>query len=165
MVNYRSFVKKLSIYKKPMLRFLRRLEKNPPKKLDAICRDLSVEVWQEIDCTTCGNCCKKMTPTFSTKDITRIAAHVNMSRREFREKWLYYDKKDEDWMNVSRPCQFLDLNTNLCSIYEVRPADCANFPHLIKRGMKDYVHLHRQNIQYCPATFKMVEKMMNRIVV
>ena len=62
-------------------------------------------------------------------------------------------------MNVSRPCQFLDLNTNMCTIYEIRPADCAGFPHLTRKKMPDYMHVHKQNIEYCPATYKMVEKL------
>ena len=66
-------------------------------------------------------------------------------------------------MNTKQPCQFLNLSNNMCSIYEVRPADCAGFPHLAKKKMVDYMHVHQQNIQYCPATYKMVEKMMERI--
>lgn len=86
-----------------------------------------------------------------------------MSAKAFTEKWLYYDKKDGDWMNRLRPCQFLDLKTNMCSIYEVRPADCAGFPHLNKKKMKEYIHVHQQNIEYCPATYLMVEQMMEKI--
>jgi hypothetical protein len=26
--------------------------------------------------------------------------------------------------------------------------------------MVDYIHIHKQNVQYCPATFKMIEKLM-----
>ena len=28
------------------------------------------------------------------------------------------------------------------------------------KRMKDYAHVHKQNIEYCPATYKMVEKMI-----
>ncbi|MDB5232240.1 MAG: hypothetical protein JWN76_3045, partial [Chitinophagaceae bacterium] len=83
--------------------------------------------------------------------------------KEFKEKWLYLDKDDNDWMNKSQPCQFLDLKTNMCNIYDVRPADCAGFPHIVKRRMKDYIHVHQQNIEYCPATYKMVEKMQELV--
>jgi Fe-S-cluster containining protein len=75
---------------------------------------------------------------------------------------LYLDKIG-DWMNVKQPCQFLDLKSNMCSIYSVRPLDCAGFPHLTRKKMKDYVHVHHQNVTYCPATYKMVEKMMERV--
>jgi Fe-S-cluster containining protein len=86
-----------------------------------------------------------------------------MTAKGFTEKYLEYDKKDNDWINKSRPCQFLNLQTNMCSIYDVRPADCAGFPHLNKKKMVDYIHVHKQNVEYCPATYLMVEQMMQRI--
>ena len=90
--------------------------------------------------------------------MRRIAAHLEMPVDEMKRKWLKKDRSG-DWVNKSTPCQFLDLKTNLCSIYEVRPADCAGFPHLNKRKVIDYIHVHKQNIDECPATFRMVEKM------
>lgn len=158
-VNLRLFNKSVLIYKRKFRRFLSKLEKNPPKDLDKIAEAVDASVWKEVDCLTCANCCKTMSPTFTVKDIKRISAHLGMKPLAFREKYLYLEKKDKDWMNKQQPCQFLNLNNNMCSIYEVRPADCAGFPHLTKKKMVDYIHVHKQNIQYCPATFKMVEKM------
>ncbi|GAO42967.1 YkgJ family cysteine cluster protein [Flavihumibacter petaseus] len=162
-VNLRRFKKKVLDTKMKMRRFLTKVENTRPRGLDKITPELNREVWEEVDCLTCANCCKSMTPTFTGKDVTRIAAHLGMSEKAFREKWLYYDKKDKDWMNVKRPCQFLDTKTNMCSIYEVRPSDCAGFPHLTKKKMADYIHVHKQNLEYCPATYKMVEKMRARL--
>jgi Fe-S-cluster containining protein len=100
-----------------------------------------------------------MTPTYTVKDIRRISAHLGMSPDAFKTKWLKYDRKEGDWQNRRQPCQFLNLPDNTCTIYAVRPADCSGFPHLTKRKMVDYMHVHKQNIRYCPATFKFVEKM------
>ena len=100
-----------------------------------------------------------MTPTFNVKDIKRISAHFEMTPDQFKEKWLKFDKKDGDWQNQKQPCQFLNLTDNKCSIYAIRPDDCAGFPHLTKKKTVDYIHVHKQNLQYCPATYKMVEKM------
>ncbi len=157
-VNIRSFKQKVKANKRKFRLFLTRLEKNTPKNLDKLTPVVEKEVWQEVDCLTCANCCKKMTPTYTTSDIKRIAAHFKMTSAEFKGKWLKYDKKDKDWQNVQQPCQFLDMKTNMCSIYEVRPLDCSGFPHLPKKKMVDYMHVHKQNIEYCPATYKMVEK-------
>lgn len=142
-----------------MRRFLTKLESNPPRQLDAYALLIDKEVWQETDCLACSNCCRTMTPTYTFKDLQRISAHLNMSMKQFKEKWLYRNREGE-WMNVQTPCQFLDRKTNMCSIYAVRPEDCAGFPHLTKKKMTDYIHVHKQNIQHCPATFKMVEKLM-----
>lgn len=160
-VNLRSFSQKVRYHKKTFKRYLNKLEKKPPQNLDAIAQGIEPKVWEEIDCLSCANCCNKMSPTFKPADIKRIANHFDMKPKEFKDKWLYYDKRDDgDWMNRSLPCQFLDLSTNMCSIYEVRPSDCAGFPHLRKKKMAEYIHIHQQNIEYCPATFKLIEKLM-----
>ena len=158
-VNLRSFKQKVTKNAKQLRSFLTKLEKRAPKGLDNLAEYLSPQVWAETDCLSCANCCKSMTPTFTPKDIKRIAAHLEMKPAEFKATWLEYDKKDKDWLNVSRPCQFLNLTSNMCSIYEVRPADCAGFPHLTKKKFVEYVHVHKQNVEYCPATYKLVEKM------
>lgn len=162
LVNLRSFRQKVHHNKKAFKRFLGKIEKNPPRRLDAIAEEIDAEVWKEVDCLSCANCCKTMTPTFSKKDIKRIAEHFEITPQEFKDKWLAFDKKEGDWMNKLQPCQFLDLTTNMCGIYEVRPSDCAGFPYLKKKKMVEYIHVHQQNVEYCPATFKMVEKMMAR---
>jgi len=162
-VNLRSFKQKARNRKTKMRRFLSRLEKQTPVRFDQKINLLEKEVWQETDCLTCANCCKTMTPTFNNKDIKRISAHFKMTPETFKDKWLRREKGgDRDWMNKTEPCQFLDLKTNMCNIYEIRPDDCRGFPHLSKK-FKDFVHVHKQNVEYCPATFKLVEKMMERM--
>lgn len=115
--------------------------------------------WTKVNCLDCANCCKTMSPVYTKEDITRISAHLKMTSAEFKKKWLQFDKKDRTWMNTGRPCQFLDLKTNKCTIYKVRPAACAEFPHLTKMPFKDYLYIHKQNIEYCPATFEMIKKL------
>jgi Fe-S-cluster containining protein len=162
-INLRSFRKKAHAAKRSMRRFLTKLENHSPRGLDATIANLEKEVWQETDCLTCANCCKTMTPTFTSKDMKRIAAHLKMSVDDFQKKWLKKEKGgDRDWLNKTEPCQFLNLKDNMCSIYEVRPADCSGFPHLTKK-FKDFVHIHKQNVEYCPATFRLVEKMMSNL--
>ncbi len=158
-VNLRSFKQKVRFNKVRLKKFLTKVLKEQPRGLDKLAADTEKEVWKEVDCLTCANCCKTMSPTFNAKDLKRISAHLNMSVQEFKDKWLYFDKKDKDWMNKKQPCQFLNLKDNKCSIYALRPDDCAGFPHLAKKKMTDYMHVHRQNIEYCPATYRMVEKM------
>jgi len=74
-VNLYSFRKKVSIYKKYFQKYLRRVEKLKPEGLDILAEQLNTEVWQEVDCLSCANCCKTMTPTFTPKDIRRISKH------------------------------------------------------------------------------------------
>ena len=158
-VNLRSFKQKVRHNGKQLKSFLTKVSKHNSKAWEVNAEEVNKEVWQEVDCLSCANCCKTMTPTFTPTDIKRIAAHLNTTPKEFKEKWLHYDKKDKDWLNKLNPCQFLNLKTHKCDIYDVRPADCAGFPHLTKKKMVDYVHVHKQNVALCPATYKMVEKM------
>ena len=134
-----------------------------PTNVETIAEEVDKEVWSQVDCLSCANCCKAMSPTYTKEDIKRIANHLSMKPKAFKEKWLYLDKRENDWMNKTRPCQFLDLKTNMCSIYEVRPADCAGFPHLVKKPIADYFYINKQNIEYCPATFLFIEKLKDRL--
>jgi uncharacterized protein len=159
-VNLRAFLRRARHNKGKFRRFLSKMEKDTPKGLNASLPQFEKEVWKEVDCLSCGNCCKTMTPTFNRTDIRRISAYLSMTEKEFREKWLKRERGgDRDWLNKSTPCQFLDLGNNMCRIYEVRPKDCAGFPHITK-SLKGFTHVYKQNLEYCPAAYKMVEKMM-----
>ena len=162
-VNLRAFKQRVRHRKTAFRKFLVRLEKNPPKLLDQISALAEKEVWREVDCLTCANCCKTMTPTYTLKDIKRISEHLGMTSQALKDKWLRKERSSGDWLNRSTPCQFLDLQTNMCSIYEFRPEDCAGFPHLPKKKMVEYMHVHKQNLEICPATYRMVEKMMEKL--
>lgn len=158
-VNLRSFKKQLASKRKSFRSFLNKSEKDPPRGIHAATVNINKEVWKEVDCLTCANCCKSMTPTFTKTDIKRISAHFGETPEEFSKKWLKKDS-NQDMVNKKQPCQFLNLKDNKCSIYAIRPVDCAGFPHLDKKGWGDYAHMHKQNIDYCPATFKMVERLV-----
>ena len=159
-VNLKRFAKKLSLTRRSFRKFLNATEKNPPPNIDKLTPIIEAEVWREIDCVTCANCCKVMTPTFTAQDLKRIAPHFGQTPKQFSAQWLKKDSNN-DMVNKIQPCQFLNLHNNLCTIYSIRPADCAGFPHLSKRKWEQYAHVHKQNIDYCPATHKMVEKMID----
>ena len=162
-INLRSFKQKARHSRSGMRRFLSKLERNTPRGIDKTIAALEKEMWSETDCLSCANCCKTMTPTFTNQDIKRISAHLGMTGEAFREKWLRRERGgDRDWLNKTEPCQFLNLEDNKCSIYEVRPADCAGFPHLTKKFL-DFAHVHKQNVELCPATHRLVSKMMERL--
>jgi Fe-S-cluster containining protein len=161
-INLRHFRKKVSENKSSLKRFLNKIEKTPPRGLDSLAITIDLEMWKQTDCLSCANCCKTMSPTFNRKDLIRISAHLGMTVGQFKEKYLMKDKQG-DWINRSQPCQFLNLEDNKCSIYEVRPRDCAGFPHHTRKRMVDYMHVFKQNIEYCPATYRMVEMMKERL--
>ena len=161
-INLRLFRKNVKKNKSRFKRFLTKIEKQPPRGLEKIVEEVDVAMWKETDCLSCANCCKTMSPTYTKSDLRRISTHLGMTTDEFYKRWLRKDRNG-DLINKEQPCQFLNLEDNKCSIYEVRPKDCAGFPHHTKKRMIDYMHVFKQNIEYCPATYRMVEKMQDRL--
>jgi len=161
-MNLKQFKRRPAAEREGLAAFLKKLDDIVPEEMPQLVAEEDAKMWAETDCLSCANCCKKMTPTFSVPDIKRIAAHLGMTPQAFRKKWLYKEEETGDWMNVSQPCQFLQVD-NKCSIYEVRPSDCAEFPHHNKQPFDDYNDTFTQNITYCPATYNLVLRLKRRV--
>ncbi|HHB52620.1 MAG TPA: YkgJ family cysteine cluster protein, partial [Saprospiraceae bacterium] len=54
------------------------------------------------------------------------------------------------------PCVFLEDN-NYCSIYEIRPKACREYPHTDSKKIS--LGLMKKNISVCPAVFEIVEEL------
>ena len=80
-----------------------------------------------------------------------------MKVADFIEAYLYLDK-DEDYVLKSAPCAFLGAD-NYCSIYEVRPKACAEYPHTDRKNMYQLLELTHKNSLVCPAVAQLVEQM------
>ncbi len=156
---YKNSKKNKARYK----RFLTGIENNPPRRIHDKIALADAEAWTQVDCLECANCCKTMTPTWLPADIKRVATYLNLSPKDFKEKWLVKDKSG-DWVNKSTPCQFLNLKNNKCSVYPYRPKDCSGFPHHRKKPVNHYIHVFKQNLEYCPATYKMVENLKEKML-
>ncbi len=142
-------------------KFLANLKKRAPKNLDRIVQDIHTEVFSEIDCTECANCCKTLGPLFTEADITRIAKHLRMKLPVFEEMYLRVDE-DGDKVFQAMPCPFLG-GDNLCSIYDARPKACREFPHTDRKKIYQINNLTIKNSLICPAAYLFVEKLRERI--
>ena len=142
-------------------KFLASLKKKAPKNLDKIVQEVHTEVFNEIDCTTCANCCKTLGPLFTEADIERISKAFRMKLSAFADMYLEVDE-DGDKVFKSMPCPFLG-DDNLCSIYDVRPKACREFPHTDRKKIYQINHLTIKNTLTCPAAYLFVEKLKNRI--
>lgn len=160
-LNLPAFKRTAAKKKRKLLFFLKKFDKWEVPDLPKLVKEAEQATWAKISCTSCANCCKTMTPTYKREDIRRISAHLGMKPKEFKEKWLYKEKKTGDWMNTSQPCQF--LVKNMCSIYEVRPTDCAEFPHHSIKEFDRYTDTYALNMVNCPATFTLVENLQKKI--
>lgn len=137
--------------------FLNRLKKRPPKKLDYIALEVHEEVFEEIDCLACANCCKTTGPLYTEKDIQRISKHLKMKAVDFEAKFLRVDE-DNDKVLQNLPCYFLG-DDNKCLIYDVRPKACREYPHTDRKKIYQINHLTLKNTLICPATYEFVERL------
>lgn len=143
-------------------KFFAKLRKKPPKKLDYLMQELHEDEFSRTDCLECANCCKTTGPLFTDKDISRIAKHFKMKEQAFIAQFLRIDEEN-DYVLQSVPCTFLGAD-NYCSIYEVRPKACREFPHTDRKKFQQISNITLKNVAICPAAYNIVEKMKKSIV-
>ncbi|MBT8272602.1 MAG: YkgJ family cysteine cluster protein [Bacteroidia bacterium] len=141
--------------------FFDKLKKRPPKQLDYLMQELHEEEFKRTDCLQCANCCKTTGPLFTTRDIERISKSFRMKQQEFIQTYLRIDE-DNDYVLKSVPCAFLGSD-NICSIYDIRPKACREFPHTDRKKFHQISNLTLKNVSICPAAYNIVEEMKKRI--
>lgn len=142
-------------------KFFTKLKKKPPKDLDYTMQELHDQEFESTNCLECANCCKTTGPLFTDKDVDRIAKHFRMKSQKFIETYLRIDEEN-DFVLKSVPCTFLEAD-NYCSIYDVRPKACREFPHTDRKKFQQISNLTLKNVAICPAAFNIVEAMKKRI--
>lgn len=142
--------------------FLNSLKKIKPKVLDKMIHPLHEEVFEYTKCLECANCCKTTSPMFTDKDISRIAKYLRIKPSRFTEKYLKIDE-EKDYVLQAVPCIFLGEDNN-CSIYDVRPKACRDYPHTNRKKQYQLLNLTEKNIAVCPAVYDIVEKLRKELV-
>ncbi|MGK0412790.1 MAG: Fe-S-cluster containining protein [Polaribacter sp.] len=143
-------------------KYFTNLKKRTPKNLDYVMQELHDAEFAKTDCLDCANCCKTSSPIFMDKDIQRISKHLRMKVADFISTYLERDA--DDFMVLKKaPCSFLDLSDNSCTIYDVRPKACAEYPHTNRRKFIQITDLTIANTAICPATYDIVEALKKRL--
>ena len=138
-------------------KFLQSLKKKDARQVDKAFHQTHEKVFEELDCLTCGNCCKTTSPIFYQNDIERVGKALRMKPGDFIEKYLQVDE-DHDYVLQSSPCPFLGTD-NHCSVYEDRPKACREYPHTNRKKMVQIMDLTYKNTLVCPAVFEIVERL------
>mgnify|MGYP000229818640 CR=1 FL=1 len=141
--------------------FFKRLKKVKPKVLDKLIHPLHDEVFECTNCLECANCCKTTGPLFTDKDIRRISKYLKLKTKQFIENYLRLDEEDDYVLNTL-PCVFLGED-NFCSIYEVRPKACSEFPHTNRKKFYQITNLTLKNMTICPAAYNIVEALKKNV--
>lgn len=144
-------------------KYFTKLKQRPPKNLDYVMQELHEREFERTACLDCANCCKTTGPLFTSADIERISKYVKLRPQQFIANYLRVDE-DNDHVLQSVPCAFLGPD-NQCSIYDVRPKACREFPHTDRKKFHQITQLTLKNVAICPAAFNIVEAMLDRVKV
>ena len=85
---------------------------------------------ETFECTKCGKCCiasgKRVLLTVTPDEVAGMAMCLGTAASEFAEMFL-----DGSRMKLCSDgaCPMVDPETNLCRVYESRPAQCRAFPY------------------------------------
>ena len=141
--------------------FFKRLTREKAKVLDKLIHPIHDDVFEHTNCLKCANCCKTTGPLFTDIDIQRISKYLKIRPSEFVDRYLRIDE-DNDYVLQSVPCFFLGED-NYCSIYEVRPKACREYPHTDRIKQYQLLKLTEKNLDICPAVFEIVERMKTKL--
>ena len=115
------------------------------------------EVFSEMNCLLCANCCKSIPPIVSMRDAKRIAKRLNISKKAFLDTYTVTDEDGDLVINAS-PCPFLESD-NKCRIYEDRPSACRLYPHSGDELFYKNLSHHKRNMKYCPGLMEIVRRL------
>jgi len=155
MINPERLAEMAGLKENQNRKFFMRLKARIPKDLDETVRELHDNAFQQINCLDCANCCKHLGPRIMDRDIERISKFLKLKKDKFIKTFLKIDE-DGDYIFQNMPCPFL-LPDNYCSVYEVRPKACEEYPHTNRRKFHQLFLITIKNTYTCPAAFDIVE--------
>lgn len=160
-MNLEEFHQKATGKKSSNKKLLESLKKRNQKEVDNAFQEAHEKVFACTDCLKCANCCKTTGPLFTTKDVERISSHLKMSEKNFENKYLRRDEEN-DLVLQKVPCSFLDAE-NRCTIYDVRPKACREYPHTDRTNQQQIFKLTLKNSLVCPAVVEILEDVKSKM--
>ena len=121
-------------------------------------RQIAQGVEDQIDCTTCANCCKVATVRLNARDIEKLVKFMGVRPKDFLRD--YTEQSSEEGLILKRSdagCVFLDGTA--CTVYDARPNTCENFPHLVKGDGSIAARMWQfvDRACYCPIVYNTLE--------
>lgn len=131
-------------------------------ELDLIVHRITDEVTAQIDCTTCGNCCKRMKPVLDQEDVSQFSLGLSIPISEFKGKYLQlHPERTEEYTFKGKACPL--LKDKRCSNYAYRPKDCHSYPHLHKDNFRSRLFGVLDNYSICPIVFNVYERLKSEL--
>jgi Fe-S-cluster containining protein len=122
-------------------------------------RKLAEEVEEQIDCRVCANCCKVATARLLERDVERLAKHLRVTVSRFLADYTETNEDEGRVLKRTEESGCVFLSGNDCTVYEVRPAACNDFPHTVRgtgsipARMWDLI----DRACYCPMVYHTIE--------
>jgi Fe-S-cluster containining protein len=136
------------------------LESHDEAEVDSLVFELNNNISPQIDCTSCGNCCKSLMVNIDETEANNLSEHLQLSRKSFDEKYLEKGSNGMMLLNAI-PCHF--LSDNKCTVYEYRFAGCKEFPALHLPGFKKRLFTTFMHYDRCPIIFNVVESLKQEL--
>lgn len=121
-------------------------------------KKIAEDVEDQIDCTTCANCCRVATVQPTERDIEKISRFLRIAPDRFIRDYTVIDEAgDRILKRTEKGCVFLDGFD--CSIYEERPRTCEFFPHVAKGEGPITTRMWElvDRATYCPIVYNSLE--------
>ena len=159
--RYQNLITQMKDSQKQVTEFFKQLKRLKKDDCSTLFNNYHQEIEPQIDCRKCAHCCKTTSPRLNTTDIQRISKFLNIKKNLFIKNYLIEDEQ-KDMVLKSLPCPFLDT-TDECSIYDVRPKDCKEYPHTDKEMTPLPLKLTKKNTTICPIVAAIILKLQKRM--
>ena len=129
--------------------------------IDRLVQELDASITPQIDCTSCGNCCRSLMINITTDEVTRLATHLERPETDVREQYIETGFNTDDMVMNTIPCHFLVAKR--CSIYEHRFAGCRDFPGLDQPEFTSRLFAMLMHYGRCLIIYNVLEEMKRRL--
>ena len=132
------------------------VQKINTETLDVQVHALNKVITPQIDCTTCGACCKQLMINVTPQENETVANFLEITPTDFKENYLEESVQGKLIINTI-PCHF--LADTKCTIYENRFTECKAFPHLHEPNFKNRLFGTLIHYAMCPIIYNVVEQL------
>ena len=126
---------------------------------DRILRRVAEAIENQIDCTTCANCCRVATTKLAERDVEDLAKYLRIPRAKFLAEYTLESPEEGRILRRSKETGCVFLSGNECTVYDARPDTCKRFPHLVRGNgsiasrMWEFI----DRATYCPIVYNSLE--------
>lgn len=121
-------------------------------------RHIGADIQDQIDCTACANCCRVAETPLLERDIEKLARFFRMSLAKFTGQYVVTENGSGPVLRrTADGCVF--LSGTECTVYEARPSNCADFPHVVRGEGRIRTRMWEfiDRACYCPIVYNTLE--------